>query len=181
MQRETIIASLMENMRLGVCVCAFAVLTVVSAPALVADPIYNFDLHGHSDTFSLTPPGPTHPEHDPLISKNSLLSEESSFSPDPSFLASFGHEDHWLHGDSLADKRNHGLHLGWGMGVEHNRHRHYGDGPTNGNIDLPTDPVAGPEPSTIVSLLSGLAIVLLFRSLPSRFWKGVNPYAAGSI
>lgn len=67
-------------------------------------------------------------------------------------------------GISPADKPNHGLHLGWGTGVEHNHHHHYDGGPTNGNIDLPTDPVAEPEPSTTVSLLSGLAIVLFFSS-----------------
>lgn len=162
MHRETIVASLMGYMRVGICVCAFTVFSVVSAPILLADPIHDFDLHAHSDIFSLTPPGSGHPEYDPLILKNSLPSEEPSFSPDPSFFTSFGHQDHSLHGDSLADKRNHGLHLGWEKGVEHNHHHHYNGGPTSGSIDLPADPVAEPEPSTTVSLLSGLAIVLFF-------------------
>jgi hypothetical protein len=164
MHRETIVASLMACMRLGVCVCASAVFSVVSAATLLADPIYNFDLHAHSDIFFLTPSGSAHPEHDSLIFKNSLLSEESSFSADPSLFASFGHEDHSLHGDSLADKPIHGLHLGWGTGVEHNHHHHYDGGLTNGNIDPPADPVAEPQPSTTVSLLSGLAVVLFFSS-----------------
>lgn len=99
MRRETIVASLMAYMRLGVCVCAFAVFSVVSAPTLLADPIYNFDLHAYSDIFSSTPSGSAHPGHDSLIFKNSLLSEESSFSADPSLFASFGHEDRSLHGD----------------------------------------------------------------------------------
>jgi hypothetical protein len=164
MHRETIVASLMVHVRLGVCVCAFAIFAFVSAPTLLADSIYNFDSDGHSDMFSSTPSGSAHLAHDSLMFKNSLLSEESSFSAGPSFFASFGHEDHSLHGDSLADNPNHGLHLGWGTGVEHNHHHHNGGGPTNGNVGLPTDPVAEPEPSTTVSLLSGLAIVLFFSS-----------------
>lgn len=164
MHRETIVASLMAYTRLGVCVGVFAVFSVVSAPTLLADPIYNFDLHAHSDIFSSNPSGSAHPEHDSLIFKNSLLSEESSFSADLSLFASYGHEGHSLDGDSLADKPSHGLHLGWGTGGEHNHHHHYDGGLTNGNIALPTDPVAEPEPSTTVSLLSGLAIVLLFSS-----------------
>lgn len=166
MQRKTVVASATAYMRLGVCVCAFAVFSVVSAPTLLADPIYDFDLYAHSHVVSSTPSGSAHPEHDSLILKNSLLSEESSFSADPSLFGPFGHEDHSLRGDSLADKGSHGLHLGWGTGVEHNRHRHYGGDPTKGNIDLSTDaaadPVAGPEPSTAASILSGLAIVLFF-------------------
>ena len=163
MRRETIVAGLMAYMRLGVCVCAFAVFSVVSAPALLADPIYNFDHLAHSDIFSSTQSGPAHLEHDSWIFRNCLLSEESSSSVDPSLFASFGHEDHFLYEDSLADKPN-GLHLGWGKGVEHHHRHHYDGGPTNGNIDRPTDPVAVPEPSTIASLLPGLAIVLFFSS-----------------
>lgn len=182
MHHETIVASLMAYMRLGVCACAFAVFSVVSAPTVLADSIYNFDFHVDSDILSSTPSGSGHPEHDSFIFKNSLRSDESSSSADPSLFASFGHEDHLLHGDSTADKRNHGLHLGWGTGVERNHHHHYGGGSTNENIDLPTDPVAVPESSTIVCLLSGLAFVLLSRSLLlSRFWKGVNPHAGNSI
>ena len=161
MHRETIVASLTGYMRVGICVCASTVFSVVSAPILLADPIHDFDLHSHSDILSLTPPGSAHTEHDFLIFRNSLLSEEPSFSPDRSFFTSFGDEDHSLHQDSLADKRNHGLHLGWVKGVEHNHHNHYNGGPTSGSIDLPTDPVAEPEPSTTVSLLSGL-VVLFF-------------------
>lgn len=167
MHRETIVTSLMARMRLVACVCAFAVFSVVSTPTLLADPIYNFDLYARSDISSSTPSDSAHPEHDSLTFKNSLLSEESSFSADPSLFASFGHEDHLLHGDSLADKPNHGLHLGWGAGVEHNHRHHYDGGLSNGSIDLPTDPVAEPEPSTAVSLLSGLAIVLFFSSRKS--------------
>ena len=181
MHHETIVASPMAYMRLGVCACAFAVFSVVSAPTLLADSIYDFDFHVDSDTLSSTPSGSGHPEHDSLSLRNPLLSEGSSSSADPSLFASFGHEDHLLHGDSGVDKSNHGLHLGWGTGVENNRHHHYGGGPTNGSVDLSNDPVAIPEPSTIVSLLSGLAIVLLFRSLLSRFWKGVNLHAGNSI
>lgn len=162
MHRETIVASLTGYMRVGICVCASTVFSVVSAPILLADPIHDFDLHSHSDIFSLTPSGSAHTEHDFSIFRNSLPSGEPSFSPEPSFFTSFGDEDHSLHEDSLADKRNHGLHLGWGTGVEHNHHHHYSGGPASGSVDLPTDLVAEPEPSTTVSFLSGLAIVFFF-------------------
>ena len=164
MHRGTIVASLMTYMRLGVCVCAFAVFSVVSAPTLLADPIYNFDLYAHFDIFSSTLSGPAHPEHDSLILKKSLLSEDSSFSADSSSFASFRHEEYSLHEDFLEDKPNRGLHLGWGTDVEHHHHHHHNGGPTDGNIDPPADPVAVPEPSTAVSLLFGSAMVLFFRS-----------------
>ena len=164
MHYKTFVESLMAYTRLGVCACAFAVFSVVSAPTLLADSIYNFDFHVDSDALSSTPSDSGHGKHDSLVFKNSLLSEESSFSADPSLFASFGREDHSLHADSLADERNRGLHLGWGTGVEHNHHHHYDGGTTNGNSNLPTDPVAEPEPSTTVSLLFGLAIVLFFSS-----------------
>ena len=164
MNGATIGASLMAYIRLGVCVCAFAVFSVVSATTLLADPIYNFDLDAHSDIFLQTSPGSAHPERDSWILKDSLSSEESSLSGDPSSLASFGHEEHSLHGDLLPDVRNRGLHLGWGSGAEHKHKHHPEGGPAIGNTDPPNAPVAAPEPSTTVALLSGFAIFLLFSS-----------------
>lgn len=162
MNGGTIGASLMAYMRWGACACAFAVFSVVSAPTLLADSIYNFDFRVDSDALSSTPSGSAHPEHDFLIFKESLLSEESSLRPDPSFDDE--DKDRPLHKGSLADVRGHGLHLGWGASAEH-RHKHHPEGgPTNGNTDPPNAPVAAPEPSTNVALLSGGAIFLLFSS-----------------
>lgn len=148
-------SSLMASIRLGVCVCAFAVFSFASVPTLLADPIYNFDLNAHSA-------GSAHPEHDFLTFKKSLLSEESSLRPD----LSFGHEDkdRPLYEGSLADVGDHGLHLGWGASAEHKHKHHPEGGSANGNTDPPSAPVAAPEPSTTVALLSGFAIFLLFSS-----------------
>lgn len=161
MYRETIAGSLLAFLRFGVCLCVCAVFSLASAPTLLADPIHNLDLHPHSDIFSFTQFDSLHPKHDSLIFKSSSLSGESSFFANPSLFTSFGNEDHWVW-DSLAGKPNDGLHLGWETGVEHNQHHHRDGDPTNGN--LPTDPVTEPEPSTALSLLSGLAIVLFFSS-----------------
>lgn len=150
---------------------ALAVFLVVSIPTLLADPIYNFDPDQHF-IFSSTRSIATHPHHD------SLLSEESFFSSGPSSF-SLDRKEHLFDADLLADKPNSGLHLGWEKDVEHSglhlgweedvehnhhHHHHYNGGPTNGNIDPPNDPVTGPEPSTTVSLISGLAMVLFFNS-----------------
>jgi len=136
---------------------ALAVFLVLSIPTLLADPIYNFDPHPHF-IFSSTRSIATHPHHD------SLFSKESFFSAGPSSFPSVDRKDHLFDADSLADKPNSGLHLGWEKDVEHNHHHHYNGGPTSGNIDLPTDPVTVPEPSTTASILSGLAIILFFNS-----------------
>ncbi len=150
-------------MRLSVCLFAFAIFSIVSAPSVLADPIYNFDLHPHSVILSSTISASTHADHDSLIFTNSLLSREPFFSAGPSSYTSFGREDHSVHADLLGDKPNYGFHFGWWSGVEHRHHHHYG-GTTDGNNDPPSDPVAVPEPSATAFLTSGLVVVLFCGS-----------------
>jgi PEP-CTERM motif-containing protein len=141
-------------MRLLVSLCALAVFSVVSAPALLADTINDFDLNPHSVFLASTTWASNHPDH------SSWFLENSYFSVGDSSFTAYRHEDYSLY-DFFGDNSKHGLHLGW-RDVEYRRHHH--SGWTNGLTSDPANAVAVPEPSTLATLLSGMA-VLLFVSL----------------
>lgn len=162
-------------MRLLVCLVVLALVSVVSAPVLLADTIYVFYRHSDSVSLSSGEAAWSHPVHGSSFFSHSSFLTNTLFFPDFSSLTSPRH-DYLLHADSLDNEDNNGLHLGWGniehpgnglhLGwgdVEHHGHHHSNVNGAGVN-DPPADAVSVPEPSTFGALLSGLAVILFASS-----------------